>query len=291
MDPAGRGPTLSRRSVVLAAAGMTVLAGFARSPTASPATAVAGPAVDATGRSEAGLVRWPGRSAPSARLLSAGPSIGSRATTALATAHDANSGRPLHRGVESYVSAASRELVLSIDDGPSEPYTHEILTILRRYDVRATFCMVGSNVAAHRDVAKAVAAGGHQLANHTWSHAWLPHLSHRAMVREIERAQAELDRVTDGTVPTVFRAPFGAWSSAILDLCWQHQMRAVGWSIDPRDWAKPPAHQIVSDVLAHAAPGRIILDHDGGGNRSHTVEALRVYLPRLLHQGYRFVLP
>jgi peptidoglycan/xylan/chitin deacetylase (PgdA/CDA1 family) len=287
MEPAGHGPTLSRRSVVLAAAGMTVLAAFARTPPANPAMV---PAVDATGRSGAGHVRWPGSSGSSARFPATG-SNGARAATAVATVREATSGRALRRGVESYVSAASRELVLSIDDGPSEPYTEQILTILRRYDVRATFCMVGSNVAAHRDIAKAVAADGHQLANHTWSHAWLPHLTHRGMVREIERAQVELDRVTDGTVPTVFRAPFGAWSPAILDLCWQHRMRAVGWSIDPRDWAKPPAHQIVANVLAHAAPGRIILDHDGGGNRSHTVEALRIYLPRLLHLGYRFVLP
>jgi Polysaccharide deacetylase len=142
-----------------------------------------------------------------------------------------------------------------------------------------------------RRVGQAVAADGHQLANHTWSHAWLPDLSHRAMVREIERAQLTLDRVTQGSAPTVFRVPFGAWSPAILELCWRNRMRALEWSIDLKDRARPPARQIVSSVLSNAAPGRIILDHDGGGDRSHTVAAIRTYLPRLLQLGYRFVLP
>jgi peptidoglycan/xylan/chitin deacetylase (PgdA/CDA1 family) len=269
----------ARRTVLLSAAGVTVLAGLAWLPDPSRTRSIslaAEPAVPATAL---------------ARRVSTAPVTPARTGTHLVTVRASRSGRAVHPGVEHSISATGRELVLSIDDGPSPDYTPEVLAILRRYDVKATFCMVGRNVAAYPEVAKAVAAEGHQLANHTWSHAWLPDLSHRAMVREIERAQLTLDHVTHGFAPTVFRAPFGAWSPAILELCWRNRMRALGWSIDPKDWARPPAHQIVSNVLSNAAPGRIILDHDGGGDRSHTVAAIRAYLPRLLRLGYRFVLP
>jgi peptidoglycan/xylan/chitin deacetylase (PgdA/CDA1 family) len=300
--------SVSRRQVLLAAAGMCVLGGVALAPSpgseqsVEPAGAagsagrepLAGGALDAfpevtmpVSASVALPVSMPSQGRPA--LLTS--SVRSRAVSRPVVVRDTRSLRPMHPGVETHVSTGGRDLVLSIDDGPSVPYTHEILALLRKHDVRATFCMVGRQVAAYPDIAKAVAADGHQLANHTWSHAWLPDLSHRAMVREIDRAQEALDKVTGGVPARVFRAPFGAWSKPLVDLCWQRRMRALGWSVDPRDWARPPTGQIVSDVLHHAAPGRIVLDHDGGGDRSHTVAAIKAYLPRLLHLGYRFVLP
>jgi peptidoglycan/xylan/chitin deacetylase (PgdA/CDA1 family) len=291
-------PRVSRRTVLFAVAGLTVLGAGVAKADAGLSAATGG---TTSGSTAAGsglpnpLLSALGRPATAQVAVSRGPAAaqaaGAHVVTAPLTVRDPRSGRPLHPGVESYVSGATRELVLSIDDGPSVPYTGEILALLRRYQVQATFCMVGRNVATYPEVAKSVAAEGHQLANHTWSHAWLPDLSHAAMVREIDRAEEVLDKVTDGAAPTVFRAPFGAWSTAIIDVCWQRRMRALGWSIDPRDWARPPARQIVSNVLHNAAPGRIVLDHDGGGDRSHTVEAMKVYLPRLLHLGYHFVLP
>jgi peptidoglycan/xylan/chitin deacetylase (PgdA/CDA1 family) len=290
---------VSRRQVLLAVAGLCVLGSVPLAPSgdpdAAPGSGRARPSADPAG-SEPMTGRPLGPFVGVDRATEARPALlapGTRSTAVSrpVTLRDPRSLRPVHPGVESYVPTTSRDLVLSIDDGPSVPYTREVLAVLRRHDVRATFCMVGENVAAHPDIAKAVAADGHQLANHTWSHAWMPHLSHRGMVREIDRADEVLDRATGGLPARVFRAPFGAWSRSLVELCWQRQMRALGWSVDPRDWTRPPTRQIVSSVLHDVAPGRVVLDHDGGGDRSHTVAAIKIYLPRLLDLGYRFVLP
>ena len=68
-------------------------------------------------------------------------------------------------------------------------------------------------------------------------------------------------------------------------------MVPVDWSVDPRDWAQPGVRSIVRNIMDNAQPGSIILEHDGGGNRSQTVAALRIVLPRLLHEGYHFRSP
>jgi peptidoglycan/xylan/chitin deacetylase (PgdA/CDA1 family) len=68
-------------------------------------------------------------------------------------------------------------------------------------------------------------------------------------------------------------------------------MIPLDWSVDPRDWAQPGTRSIIRNILANTRPGSIILEHDGGGNRSETVAALRVVIPALLREGYRFVTP
>ena len=74
-------------------------------------------------------------------------------------------------------------------------------------------------------------------------------------------------------------------------LCVQNGLRPLGWSVDPQDWARPSVPVLVSRLLRETAPGAILLEHDGGGDRSQTVAALDVVLPRLLDEGYRFVMP
>jgi len=69
------------------------------------------------------------------------------------------------------------------------------------------------------------------------------------------------------------------------------QMAPVDWSVDPQDWSMPGVGSIVNNIMLNTRPGSIILEHDGGGNRSQTVAALRIVLPRLLDEGYQFVLP
>ena len=94
-----------------------------------------------------------------------------------------------------------------------------------------------------------------------------------------------------GVQPKLFRAPYGDWSPAVLQQCERMQMVPMDWSVDPRDWARPGVASIVSNIMTHTRSGSIILEHDGGGNRSQTVAALRIVLPRLLAEGYRFAIP
>ena len=154
----------------------------------------------------------------------------------------------------------------------------------------ATFSMIGLEVDAHPGMAREVAAAGHMIANHTWSHVDLAVLPPVTVADQINRATDAIHTVT-GRVPTLFRAPYGAWSPVVLQRCAQAGMTPLDWSVDPRDWSRPGVASIVDNIMRNTKTGSIILEHDGGGNRSQTVAALKIVLPRLLAAGYRFTTP
>jgi peptidoglycan/xylan/chitin deacetylase (PgdA/CDA1 family) len=181
-------------------------------------------------------------------------------------------------------------IALTIDDGPSPQYTPQVLRLLDKYKVTATFSMIGWEVAAHPGLVREVAAAGHTIANHTWSHLDLAYLPPAPIADQINRANGALHQAT-GQVPTLFRAPYGAWSPAVLQLCAQEGMTPLGWSVDPRDWSRPGVASIVSNIMRNTRTGSIILEHDGGGDRSQTLAALKIVLPRLIAAGYRFAVP
>ena len=110
------------------------------------------------------------------------------------------------------------------------------------------------------------------------------------MHSELARASDAIHAAT-GVHPALFRAPYGAWSPAVIRQCEQMSMVPLDWSVDPRDWAQPGARAIAANIRDNTRPGSIILEHDGGGNRSQTIAALRIVLPRLLHEGYHFHTP
>ena len=189
-----------------------------------------------------------------------------------------------------YIDDDDKAIALTIDDGPNPVYTPQVLALLRQYQVTATFSMIGMHVAAYPDVARAVAGAGHLIANHTWDHADLAGLRLRRVHRELTRASETIHTVT-GVHPTLFRAPYGAWTPGVLRQCERMRMIPLDWSVDPRDWARPGVRHIVRNIMTKTQPGSIILEHDGGGNRAQTVAALRIVLPRLLHEGYHFRTP
>jgi peptidoglycan/xylan/chitin deacetylase (PgdA/CDA1 family) len=189
-----------------------------------------------------------------------------------------------------YIDGGPMTVALTIDDGPSPVYTPQVLRVLREHGVTATFSMVGQNVASYRGIAREVARAGHVIANHTWSHPDMAVLPPAAMRDQITRAGEEIYAAT-GQWPALFRAPYGAWSPGLLDYCAAQGMTPLDWSVDPRDWARPGVTAIVRDILRTTRSGSVILEHDGGGDRSQTVAALKIVLPRLLDEGFRFGQP
>jgi peptidoglycan-N-acetylglucosamine deacetylase len=187
---------------------------------------------------------------------------------------------------EYYVHAGPKVIALTIDDGPHPVYTPQILAVLQRYRITATFHMIGRQVAANRALVREVAAAGHVVANHTWDHTNQSKLSLPAIRSEIQRTNDALHAA--GITPSVFRAPYGAWSRTVFEACAQARLRPVDWSLDPRDWSRPGAQSIIHRIMGATRTGSIILEHDGGGDRSQTVAALKVVLPELLTAGYRF---
>ena len=183
-----------------------------------------------------------------------------------------------------------KAIALTIDDGPSPVYTPQILRLLDKYHVTATFSMIGIQARAHPSVAREVAAAGHLIANHTWTHLDLQWLPPVLVADQMDQASAAIHAAT-GRVPHLFRAPYGAWSPFVLQRCTEIGMIPLGWSVDPRDWSRPGVPAIIANIMKNAHGGSIILEHDGGGDRSQTVAALKYVIPRLLAAGYRFRTP
>jgi len=186
-----------------------------------------------------------------------------------------------------YVDDGPKTIALTIDDGPSPIYTPQILQILAKYKVTASFSMVGRNVTYYPGVARDVADAGHVIVNHTWDHADLAKLTPAQTRAEIGNATDAIHHAV-GRTPTIFRAPYGAWSRTTLEYCASEHLMPLDWSVDPRDWARPGVKEIVGNIMKNTETGSIILEHDGGGNRSQTVAALKIAIPRLLDRGYRF---
>ena len=193
--------------------------------------------------------------------------------------------RPLY-----YINDAFKAIALTIDDGPDPVYTPQVLRVLRKYNVTATFSMIGEHVAAYPQLARTVHEAGHKICNHTWTHSDLVGMRVPRVRDELTRAGDAIHAAT-GVQPALFRAPYGAWSRAVVRQCERMKMVPLDWSVDPRYWSQPGVRKIVRNIMRNTQPGSIILEHDGGGNRSETVKALRIVLPRLLDEGYHFETP
>ncbi|WP_412753685.1 polysaccharide deacetylase family protein [Krasilnikovia sp. M28-CT-15] len=187
------------------------------------------------------------------------------------------------------VHAARKTVALTFDDGPHPRYTPQVLNLLRKYHVKATFCIVGDNAARYPKLVRRIRAEGHRLCNHTRSHANMARLSNSAARRQITKAQQQI-RAAAGVSPTVFRFPYGSSSARVRAIVRSCGLRNLGWTVDTRDWERPSARTITARVLRGARPGAVVLMHDGGGNRSHTVASLDSTIRQLQRKGYTFVL-
>jgi peptidoglycan/xylan/chitin deacetylase (PgdA/CDA1 family) len=188
-----------------------------------------------------------------------------------------------------YQRTGSSAIALTFDDGPDPRWTPQTLAILRKYHVKATFCLIGSNVKKHPALVKKIVADGHALCNHTMHHdEHLRDKSQATILADMRQTSALITKASGGIKPRYFRAPGGNWSPKVVADARSLGMASLGWQVDPRDWAKPPASTIVARVRAGAKPGSIILMHDGGGDRSRSVAALKILVP-VLKQKHRII--
>ncbi|HVF19447.1 MAG TPA: polysaccharide deacetylase family protein [Mycobacteriales bacterium] len=184
---------------------------------------------------------------------------------------------------------AGRALLLTFDDGPDPRWTPQVLRLLTAYRAKAVFCVVGSKARQHPELIRAIVAGGHELCNHTTHHDEDIALKPGAAVRaDLAMTQAILRGITGGVVPRYVRAPGGRWSATLIGEAMVLGLQPLDWSVDPRDWSKPGLRYVVDTVLREAAPGGVVLLHDGGGDRTQSVLALGFLLRRLRQLGYVF---
>jgi peptidoglycan/xylan/chitin deacetylase (PgdA/CDA1 family) len=183
-------------------------------------------------------------------------------------------------------------VALTFDDGPTPAYTPQVLGLLRDYHVKATFCMVGLQAREFPSLVREVYAQGHRLCNHTMTHdEHLPDKSTAAVRSEMRQADAAIHAAVPEAPITYYRAPGGFWSPKVRRTAWSMHMRSLGWSVDTEDWRRPGTSVILANIRKELTPGGVVLMHDGGGDRSQTLAALRRLLANLTHAGYRFDFP
>jgi len=180
-------------------------------------------------------------------------------------------------------------VALTFDDGPSQ-YTPQILAILQRYGVRATFFSIGQNIAQFPTYLQQGLAGMHAVENHTFTHPHLTTLPFASIYRELSMTQNAVLKET-GTSPTVFRPPYGEYNADVVSAAGQLGLTVVTWDADASDWLipQPSAEIIASRILTAAGNGAIFLLHEGGGNRANTVAALPAIISGLLARGLTLV--
>lgn len=180
-----------------------------------------------------------------------------------------------------------RMIALTFDDGPS-PYTPQIVRVLVRMHVPATFFVVGQQLRYFSAGLRDELRHGFAVGDHTENHLPLNLLSAPLQFAQIDGAAVGLRRA-GAPFPRLFRPPYGMYNARTLGILRRLHMLMVMWSVDPRDWLRPGTRAIVRRVLGEAQPGTIIEMHDGGGDRSQTVAALPRIIDGLRRRHYQLV--
>ena len=188
---------------------------------------------------------------------------------------------------------------MTFDDGPNEPYTSEILDILKEEHVPATFFVIGMQVLRHQDIVRRIVADGHQIGNHTFTHPDLTRASDELVKLELNSTERLVQGITGETI-RLFRPPYCHrlidWvtpaESHVIEIASNLGYVTIGPNINPEDWKGKNSEAILDYVVSHAVPGNgyAIEMHDGG-NRSAVVDALRPMIRALRAKGFRFVHP
>ncbi|MEU8930495.1 glycosyltransferase [Streptomyces sp. NPDC048409] len=192
------------------------------------------------------------------------------------------------------VSVPSKTIALTFDDGPDPTYTPQVLKILDRYDVPATFFLVGSMVSRYPGIVKTMVDQGNEVGIHTFTHVDLSYQSNARVNREMRQTQLALAGAA-GITTTLFRAPYSSETDAIDDYSWpvyrklgEEGYASVFVDTDSDDWKKPGASKIVDWATPKKDKGASVLFHDAGGERTQTIEALPRYIEKMKAKGYTF---
>jgi polysaccharide deacetylase family sporulation protein PdaB len=182
-------------------------------------------------------------------------------------------------------------IALTFDDGPDPMDTPYILDLLKQYNVKATFFVVGKKVEMYPELAKREVIEGHELANHTYNHLYLnKNMTEQRIHNEIMKAEETIFKIT-GKKPTLFRPPGGFYSENVIRVVKKanYQMIMWSWHQDARDWDRPGVNKIVNSILQKTQKGDIVLLHDYVEGETQTIEALKQILPQLKARGFSFV--
>ena len=175
---------------------------------------------------------------------------------------------------------------MTFDDGPSATLTPKLLDLLATHHIKATFFVIGENVAEHPEIVARAAREGHEIANHSWSHPNLGKMSDDSVRRQLRQTDDAIKNAT-GKRPTLMRPPYG--SITAREKRWIHDefgYDIILWDVDPYDWKRPGPAVVRARILKETRPGSIVLSHD---IHPGTIEAMPSTFDELEAKGFKFV--
>ncbi len=182
-------------------------------------------------------------------------------------------------------------LALTFDDGPHPIYTNEILDLLEKYNVKATFFILGKHGELYPEILLRQKKEGHEIGIHSYNHINMRSAKVELVESEFNKTQEVIYKNIKEKAK-VFRPPYGTYNQKVYDIAVKNQCKMVLWTYyqDSRDWSNPGADKIVETVISQARNGDIILFHDHNeASENQTIEAMKIILPELIRQGYKFV--
>lgn len=182
---------------------------------------------------------------------------------------------------------STRCIALTFDDGPS-PYTLEILQILKKFKIKATFFVTGESLSLHPEILKSVVSEGHIVGNHTWNHPDITKISTKDLYKEIYSLNKAIKKITRKDVK-LFRPPYGEINEKSRRVLFEFGLLPVLWDLDTQDWDLTRTDSIEDRIMGGLKEQNIILMHDGGGPREQTVQALPEIIKSLKQRGYVFL--
>lgn len=178
----------------------------------------------------------------------------------------------------------------TFDDGPDPQNTPRLLDVLRRKHVRAVFCLWGEHARQYPGLVRRIAAEGHILCNHSLNHDNLSTMTPEAIRADLLATNAVIREAVPWARIPYFRAPFGAWGASPA-VAASLGMQPLGWRLAITDWEPPGTDVLVERLLTGITEGAVVLMHDGGGDRTQTVEAVAEVIPTLRADGWRLTVP
>ncbi|MCL8015736.1 bifunctional polysaccharide deacetylase/glycosyltransferase family 2 protein [Streptomyces sp. AS02] len=192
------------------------------------------------------------------------------------------------------VSVPDKTIALTFDDGPNPTWTPQVLAILRKYDIPATFFVVGSMVSRYPGIVADMVEQGNEVGIHTFTHVDLSYQSDARVNREMQQTQLALAGAA-GITTTLFRAPYSSETDAIDNYSWpvykklgEDGYTSVFVDTDSDDWKRPGVSKIIKWATPEDGEGASVLFHDAGGERSQTIKALPTYIEKMQAKGYTF---
>jgi len=188
-------------------------------------------------------------------------------------------------------NSSCKTIALTFDDGPHPQYTPQVLSVLNRYKITASFFWLGNCVNRFPDIAKTVSEQGHWIGLHGYEHDSFPFLSPTQLKQSLEKTQVAIYNACNLQPEQVrdVRPPNGFFTPQTLQLFQQWNYRPVMWSVVPEDWVLPGVNVVINRVMKQVKNGSLIVLHDGYFGGKDVAETINILIPKLLEQGYKFV--